>query len=85
MGKTSYARFLASELARKCLEDYSRKIPILLNLGDFTTAPNLESLIFNQLANFYGVRNLSSIAFRMLNKQLRFILILVALLSRRSR
>ena len=76
MGKTSYARFLAAALAEKCLKDYGAKIPILLNLGDFTTAPNLKSLIFNQLANFYGVRFLSSIAFRILNEQQRFVLIL---------
>jgi NACHT domain len=76
MGKTSYARFLSAALAQKCLDDYESRIPILLNLGDFTTAPNLESLIFNQLTNFYGVRNLSAIAFRILNREQRFVLIL---------
>jgi hypothetical protein len=55
MGKTSYAKFLSAALAQKCLEDYGSRIPILLNLGDFTTAPNLETLIFSQLTNFYGV------------------------------
>src|SRR4029077_13713645 len=40
------------------------------------TAPDLESLIFNQLANLYGVRNLSAIAFRILNRDNRFVLIL---------
>jgi NACHT domain-containing protein len=76
MGKTSYARFLSATLARKCLTDYGSRIPILLNLGDFTTAPDLESLIFSQLANLYGVRNLSAIAFRILNRDHRFVLIL---------
>jgi SAM-dependent MidA family methyltransferase len=54
MGKTSYARFLSAVLAQKCLEHYESRIPILLSLGDFTTAPDLESLIFTQLTNFTG-------------------------------
>jgi hypothetical protein len=76
MGKTSYARYLASELAQNCQKDYGSRIPIVLNLGDFTTAPNLETLIFSQLTNFYGVRHFSAAAFRILNAQHRFILIL---------
>jgi len=76
MGKTSYARYLAAQLAQDCLRDYGSPIPILLTLGDFTTAPDLESLIFTQLSNFYGVRNLSASAFGILNKERRFVLIL---------
>jgi hypothetical protein len=76
MGKTSYARYLASVLAQKCLLDYGSRIPILLNLGDFTTAPDLETLVVSQLANFYGVRYFSAAAFRLLNARRRFVLIL---------
>jgi hypothetical protein len=76
MGKTSYARYLASILARRCLDDYGSRIPILLNLGDFTSAPDLEQLVVIQLANVYGVRYFSAAAFRLLNARQRFILIL---------
>jgi hypothetical protein len=75
MGKTTYARYLASLLAKKCREDYGARIPILLSLGEFTTAVNLESLIVSTLTNHYGVRNLSTIAFRLLNQRHRFVLI----------
>jgi hypothetical protein len=76
MGKTSYARFLASILAENCSREYGSPIPILLNLGEFTTAPDIETLIVAQLANHYGVRFVSSAAFRLLNTQGRFVLIL---------
>jgi hypothetical protein len=76
MGKTSYARYLASVLAQRCLQDYGSRIPILLNLGDFTTAPDLEQLVVSQLANLYGVRYISAAAFRLLNARHRFVLIL---------
>jgi hypothetical protein len=75
MGKTSYARYLAATLAQKSLEDYRNPLPILINLGEFTTAPNIEALISIQLTNFYGVRHFSSAAFNQLNKSGRFILI----------
>jgi hypothetical protein len=76
MGKTTYARFLASVLAERCLIDYGSRIPILLSLGEFTTAPDVETLIVTQLQNHYGVRFISSTSFRQLNAQGRFVLIL---------
>jgi hypothetical protein len=76
MGKTTYARYLARTLALKCQKDYASRIPVLLSLGEFTTAPNLETLIVTQLTNHYGVRYLSAAAFRLLNKRHRFVLIL---------
>jgi hypothetical protein len=75
MGKTSYARFLAAALAERSLADYQNPLPILINLGEFTTAPNIEALISSQLTNYYGVRHFSSSAFNQLNKSGRFILI----------
>ena len=76
MGKTSYAKYLAATLARACLDEYGSRVPILLNLGDFTTAPSIETLIFSQLTNYYGIREFSVGAFKLLNKQRRFVLIL---------
>jgi hypothetical protein len=76
MGKTTYARFLAAQLAQRCIEDYGNRIPILLNLGDFTTALDLETLITTQLMNHYGIKNISTMSFRLLNAERRFILIL---------
>ena len=58
--KTTYARYLAAKLAQRCIDDYGNRIPILLSLGDFTTAPDLEGLITAQLMNHYGVRNVST-------------------------
>ena len=76
MGKTSYTKFLASVLAQRCCENYGARIPILISLGEFTTAPDLETLITAQLANHYGVRFLSGAAFRLLNTDHRFVIIL---------
>lgn len=75
MGKTSYSKFLASVLAQRCCDHYGARIPILLSLGEFTTAPDLETLITAQLANYYGVRFCSTAAFRLLNTYRRFVLI----------
>jgi hypothetical protein len=74
MGKTSYARYLASVLAKGCLGNYGSRIPILLNLGEYTTAPSIENLIVQQVSG-YSVRHFSSAAFRTLNKQGRFVLL----------
>jgi hypothetical protein len=63
LDKTSYSKFLASVLAQRCRENYEARIPILISLGEFTTAPNLETLIAAQLTNHYGVRFFSTAAF----------------------
>lgn len=76
MGKTSYSKFLASVLAQRCSENYGARIPILISLGEFTTAPDLETLITAQLTNHYGVRFFSTAAFRLLNAHHRFVVIL---------
>jgi hypothetical protein len=76
MGKTSCARYLASELAQRCRSDYSARIPILISLGDYTTAPNIEMLIYAQLTHYHGVRHFSAATFKILNDQQRFVLIL---------
>jgi hypothetical protein len=76
MGKTSYSKFLASALAQRCLSNYGERIPILISLGEFTSAPDLETLIASQLSNHYGVRFFSTAAFRLLNAQHRFVIIL---------
>lgn len=76
MGKTSYSKFLASVLAQRCHENYGARIPILISLGEFTTAPNLETLIAAQLTNHYGVRFFSTAAFQLLNAHHRFVIIL---------
>jgi hypothetical protein len=76
MGKTSYSKFLSSVLAQRCCDNYGARIPILISLGEFTTAPDLETLITAQLANHYGVRFLSTAAFRLLNADHRFVVIL---------
>jgi hypothetical protein len=50
MGKTSYSKFLSSILAQRCCNNYGARIPILISLGEFTTAPDLETLVTAQLA-----------------------------------
>lgn len=55
MGKTSYASFLACELASKYLTDSSNRIPILIPLGDYYTSPRLDGLFASTLTKDSGV------------------------------
>ena len=76
MGKTSYASFLASELASNFLTDASKRIPILIPLGDFYTAPRLDGLFANVLTKDSGVHGYNFNTFWNLHEAGRFVIIL---------
>lgn len=77
MGKTSYAIFLASQLASDYLRDSSNRIPILIALGDFYTSPRIDGLFSNALTNTKsGVDGYNFITFSHLHEAGRFVIIL---------
>lgn len=76
MGKTSYASFLASELADKFLEDPTNRIPIFIPLGDYYTAPRLDGLFASVLTGDNGVYGYNFNTFWNLHEAGRFVVIL---------
>ncbi|MBR0757606.1 restriction endonuclease [Bradyrhizobium jicamae] len=76
MGKTSYASFLASQLAADFLSDAAGRIPILIPLGDFYTAPRLDGLFANILTKDNGVHGYNFNTFWNLHEAGRFVIIL---------
>jgi len=76
MGKTSYAMFLASTLATEFSSDRTKRIPILIPLGDFYTAPRIDGLFANVLTNEFGVHGYNFNTFWNLHQAGRFVIIL---------
>jgi hypothetical protein len=76
MGKTSYAAFLASELAAQFLADSTNRIPILIPLGDYYTAPRIEGLFASVLTRDKGVHGYNFNTFWNLHEAGRFVIIL---------
>jgi predicted NACHT family NTPase len=76
MGKTSYATFLAAALAEQFNSDPANRIPILIPLGDFYTAPRLDGLFANVLTNEWGVHGYNFNTFWNLHEAGRFLIIL---------
>jgi hypothetical protein len=76
MGKTSYASFLASELAATYLSDSSSRIPILVPLGDYYTSPRIDGLFASTLTRDNGVHGYNFNTFWNLHEAGRFVIIL---------
>src|ERR1700722_374088 len=76
IGKTSYAKYLAAELAGKFLSDSSERIPIYVPLGDYYTSPRLDGLLSNVLTNNNGVHGYNYNTFLNLHEAGRFVIIL---------
>jgi len=76
MGKTSYASFLASELATNYLSDSSKRIPILISLGDYYTSPRIDGLFASTLTRDNGVHGYNFNTFWNLHEAGRFVIIL---------
>jgi hypothetical protein len=76
MGKTSYAIFLASTLASQFNSNRLKRIPILIPLGDFYTAPRIDGLFANVLTNEFGVHGYNFNTFWNLHEAGRFVIIL---------
>ncbi|GLH75202.1 hypothetical protein SSBR45G_01100 [Bradyrhizobium sp. SSBR45G] len=76
MGKTSYASYLASELASHYLTDSSKRIPILIPLGDYYTSPRIDGLFASTLTREHGVHGYNYNTFWNLHESGRFVIIL---------
>lgn len=76
IGKSSYARWLASLLAQEALQANEKRIPILIPLGSIGKEQSLEGLIGAHLTARYSVQNYSFTRFMELNSAGAFVLIL---------
>jgi hypothetical protein len=75
IGKSSYAKRLASWLADRALKDRQRRIPILVRLGGLTQAQNIRDLLTVQFAADHRVDGFNYNLFAQLNALGRFVLI----------
>ncbi len=67
-GKTSFCRQYAAKLGRRWLADPDReRIPVLINLRDYTKTLKVDSLVTDALVNQYGIRGATFIAFTRYN------------------
>lgn len=75
MGKTSYSKYLAREIAIKCLNDPENLIPIKIELGEVFKQQSIRSLISYMFADLYKIEGYNYNLFDNLNKNGRFLLI----------
>lgn len=76
MGKTSFAKRLASKYATNAQADGMHRIPIYIRLGDIFNEQSLEGLICKYFASQFPVKNFTYPLFLELNRHGRFIIIL---------
>lgn len=75
-GKTSFCRKLAHDLAIKCNNDpLNNRIPILINLRDYSKVMSVRQLITDLLINEYGLQGVNFSLFENMNKEGLFLLI----------
>jgi hypothetical protein len=74
-GKTTFARHLAFNYAKRALEDASQRLPILVRLGDIANEQSLEGLLGKLFTATNYVKNYNFSTFLELNKFGRFIVI----------
>jgi NACHT domain len=75
-GKTSYARFLASYLAKAALTQPFSRIPIYIALGQLTQHQSLRGLINSMFSDEFALRGYNYALFDKLNRAGRFLFIL---------
>jgi formylglycine-generating enzyme required for sulfatase activity len=67
-GKTSFCQQYAAKQGRRWLDDRDRwRIPVLINLRDYTKTLEVDSLITSALVNEYGIREATFDAFMRYN------------------
>lgn len=67
-GKTSFCRQYAAKLGRRWLADPDRaRIPVLINLREYTKTLKVDSLVTDALVNQYGIRGVTFEAFQRYN------------------
>jgi hypothetical protein len=76
MGKTSFARYMAAQMARASLADAAARIPIFVKLAEISAEQSLEGLLGRILATTAQVRHYSFDAFMELNSRGRFVIFL---------
>jgi len=76
MGKTTFARRLASVLAETALRDSQSRIPILVRLGDISSEQSLEGLLGKLFTATHVVRNYNFGLLMRLNELGRFVIFL---------
>lgn len=75
-GKSSFATRIAYVFATQYQSQGVGRIPLLIELHNFTTHQDMASLITHTLVDKYGVRNVSFELFQYLNAQGQFLVIL---------
>lgn len=78
MGKTSFARHLAAQLADIALADTGARIPIFIRLAEISAEQSLEGLLGRIFTTTNEVRNYRFDAFMELNRRGRFVIFLDA-------
>jgi hypothetical protein len=76
LGKTTFARRMANVLATAAARNASRRIPVLIRLGDISAEQTLEGLLGKVLTAHSVVRNYSFDAFMGLNEEGRLVVML---------
>jgi WD40 repeat protein len=75
-GKTSFCRKLAYDLAKKYRKDpLNNRIPILINLRDYSKVMSVRQLITDLLINEYRIRGIDFSLFEKMNRDGLFLLI----------
>src|ERR1700730_925719 len=75
-GKSSFARRIACSYAKKFKAQETVRMPLLIELKEFSSHQDLRSLITDYLVNRHRIENYSYELFRTLNKEGRFLIIL---------
>lgn len=76
IGKSSFARSIVYQQALRCKKDPSRRIPLLINLKEFSLSTSIDRLITSELSINHNVTNPSFAKFISLSKMGRFLLVL---------
>ena len=74
-GKSTFAQHLAAVMAREALSDPSKRIPILVQLGNIIDDQAIDGLLSATLASHHRVGNYHFHLFRALNEAGRFLII----------
>src|SRR4051794_14129894 len=75
MGKTSFCRYLVSELGQAYIDDPVKRIPVYVRLSDITRQADLSGLIARTPADRYRIKDYFYDKFLKLNQLGKFVLI----------
>jgi hypothetical protein len=75
MGKTSFCRYLVSEISKKYLADAVNRVPIYVRLSDISKQQDLDGLIAKTIAQRYRIKDYYFEKFLRFNKNGKFVVI----------